>query len=116
MNLLSIVGISFFVMFFTWAAYLSVMNLMENQKKLTLAAKCFAYPLALLGVLMDVMLNLTVGTVLFLELPHEFMFTARLQRQIETGKIWRAKIAHWLCANLLDPFDSRGYHCQKPKE
>jgi hypothetical protein len=106
----------FLLMYFTWAAYLCVMNLMQHQKQLTLAAKFFAYPLAAAGVVLDVLLNMIVGTLLFLEIPRELMFTARLQRQIETGLSWRANVAHWLCANLLDPFDARGYHCQKPKE
>lgn len=110
-----IAGYGFLLMFATWVGYLSVMNLMQNKAKLTLPAKCFAYPLAAVGVILDVACNLLVGTALFLELPKEWLLTARLQRQIETGKPWRANLAHWLCSNLLDPFDARGYHCRKPK-
>jgi len=93
---------------------------MRAKKQLTLAAKCFAYPLALIGVLMDVVLNLTIGTLLFLELPKHLMFTARLQSHLdeigEKNDGWRSNIALWICSNLLDPFDSRGYHCKKPKD
>jgi len=108
---------AFLAMFFTWGMYLAVMNLMEAKSKLTLAAKCFAYPLALLGVIMDVALNLTVCTIIFFELPKQFMLTARLQSHLdEIGGPkdgWRGTIALWICSNLLDPFDSRGFHCKK---
>lgn len=110
----------FVFMFFTWGMYLSVMNLMREKTHLTRVTKCFAYPLALLGVIMDVVLNLTVCTLLFLEIPKTWMLTARLQSHLDEigGPIdgWRGTIALWICSNLLDPFDSRGYHCKKPKE
>ena len=115
MTLLLIAGYGLLLMFATWVGYLAVMNLMENRAKLTLATKLFAYPLAAAGLVLDAVSNLLIGTVLFLEPPHEILLTKRLQRQIETGRPWRANLAHWLCSNLLDPFDSRGYHCQKPK-
>lgn len=102
------------LMFSTWVTYLGIMNLMQNRDKLSLPIKFFAYPLAAVGILLDGTVNVLVGTVMFLELPHEFLLTARLQRLIETGKPWRANLAHWLCSNMLDPFDSRGYHCRKP--
>lgn len=114
MNLFLYALATFGLMFFTWASYLAVMNLMQNKAKLTTAGKCFAYPLAALGVTLDFAVNMFIGTILFLEIPHELLFTARLQRQIESGRPWRANIAHWLCVNLLDPFDVRGYHCVKP--
>ena len=123
MNILTILGTAFVAMFFTWGMYLAVMNLIQAKSRLTLAAKCFAYPLAFIGVIMDVLLNITVCTVLFLELPsiQQLLLTARLQKHLDemeagTGSKWRQSIALWICVNLLDSFDSRGYHCKKLKE
>jgi hypothetical protein len=116
-TILLILLFSFLFMFFTWGMYLSVMNLIENKKHLTLTTKCFAYPLALLGIIMDVLLNLTVCTLLFLELPKTWMLTDRLQSHLDDiggpKDGWRGTLALWICSNLLDPFDARGFHCKK---
>lgn len=104
----------FIACFFTWGMYLAVMNLMAARKTMPLVTKLFAYPLAAIGIIMDVLINIIVGTILFLELPKTWLLTARLQSHLDdTG--WRGSIAVWICANLLDPFDARGYHCRKPK-
>lgn len=95
---------------FTWGMYLSVMNLMEQKDKLTLTTKIFAYPIAAIGVFADFFYNITVGTLMFLELPKEYLLTMRLDRHLtETG--WRGKRARWACKNFLDPFARDGRHC-----
>jgi hypothetical protein len=102
---------------YTWMMYLAVMTLMENKKELTLVAKIFAYPVAGIGILFDVAVNVIVGSIIFLELPRQFLFTQRLQFWIDDhfeGKMtWRAHVANFICNNFLDPFDPKGYHCRK---
>lgn len=98
--------------FFTWGMYLSVMNLMRVKDTLTLETKVFAYPLAFVGVVADALYNVVVGTVLFLELPQEWLLTKRLKRHLEDDS-FRGVIARWLCRHLLDPFDPKGTHCGK---
>lgn len=125
-TLFQILVFLFLAMFFTWGMYLAVMNLIQSKHKLTLAAKFFAYPLAAIGIIMDFLINIIVGTLLFLDLPREFLLTARLQRYLDDLdnltepakglRNWRHSAALWICTNLLDPFDSRGYHCKKPKQ
>lgn len=96
--------------FYTWGLYLAVMALKANKPKLTTAAKVFAYPLILVGILADTLYNLILGTILFLELPRQWLLTDRLQSHLhEDG--WRGDLARWFCRNLLDPFDPRGRHC-----
>jgi hypothetical protein len=98
--------------FFTWGMYLSVMNLMRVKDTLTIETKCFAYPLAVIGVLADFLYNVIVGTVLFLELPQELLLTKRLKRHLNDDN-FRGAMSRWFCRHLLDPFDPKGTHCGK---
>jgi len=107
--LLIIGGIYLFML--TWVLYLAVMNLRRNRDKLTTAAKIFAYPVAYVGVLVDAIFNVILGTLFFLELPKEWMFTHRLERHIKGSSGYRKRLACWFCVNLLDPFDPDGVHC-----
>jgi len=93
-----------------WLQYLAIMNLKEHRSKLTVAAKIWAYPMLLVGLLSDAMFNMVIGTVAYVELPHEVLFTSRCIRHLdETG--WRGLVARWFCRNFMDPFDPDGKHC-----
>jgi hypothetical protein len=61
-------------------------------------------PLAVVGLLLDVAFNLTFGTVMYLELPRELLFTARCQRHFR-GERWRQRLAAFW-AKQLNAFDS----------
>lgn len=127
---------SFLFMYATWAFYLAVMNLIRVKKEMPLIAKLFAYPLAFAGIILDLLLNIVIGSILFVQVPNlrHLLFTARLQEHLDNmdtyydawdrGErpsvsrldLWRWDVAVWICKNLLDPFDSRGFHCRNPKE
>ena len=112
---MQILYVALFIYLFTlfmWPAYLAVMNIERNRGKLTPVAKFPAYPVVIGGVLMDVGYNITVGTIIFLDLPREWLMTTRLDRYLARGKTgWRLELAKWFCRNLLDPFDPAGRHC-----
>lgn len=93
-------------------AYVVVMGLYRAhlQKRLGRTLKVLGAPVLLLGALMDVLVNLTLACIVFLDLPREFMLTVRLQRYMRGGG-WRRSWADWLCTKLLDPFDPSGSHC-----
>lgn len=104
----------------TWTSYLAVMHLKEERERLvaegkdfTKAQKFFGIPLIVRGLIIDVMMNILVGTVCFLEPPRydkkEFLFTGRVSRWNDKGGI-RGDIARAFCADLLDPFE-KGGHC-----
>lgn len=99
--------------YITWGWYLSIMHLKtaRNQGKLTKTAKVIAYPWLVIGLLVDVLFNLVVGTLVFAELPREFLFTTRVSRLNDDGG-WRGKLSRWFCSELLDPFDPAGKHCR----
>jgi hypothetical protein len=101
----------FSLLYATWIFYLAVMNLKraKDAGKLTWPAKVMGYPVLFVGLALDCLLNLTVCTFLFLELPREGLVTARLKR-LEAGGGWRAVLATWFAVSLLNTFDPSGKH------
>lgn len=95
----------------TWVLYLAIMNLAQNRHELTSFSRAIAYPVLAVGIVFDVAFNLIVGTVVFVELPMQFLFTDRCKKHIDK-LTWRGDMARWLCRNLLDPFDASGSHCR----
>lgn len=97
----------------TWGLYLSVMHLKaaRDAGRLTLGAKLLGYPWLALALVVDVLFNLVTGTLLFLELPRELLFTSRVSRHLDRAG-WRGDLARWFCRELLDPFDPSGGHCR----
>lgn len=106
-------GGSLLAIYVVWIFYLAVMNLKRarDNKTLTKPALMFGYPILLVGYVADILLNVSVCSLLFLEIPKEFTVTARVQRHLYTGSGWREKLAGWFCHNLLNAFDPDGKHC-----
>lgn len=67
-----------------WAMYVIVMGIYRAHlaKRLTAVTLCLSAPFIVLGYLMDVVANLTVASLVFLELPRELLVTSRLQRYV----------------------------------
>lgn len=109
--------IVFAAMYLTWFFYLAVENLIraKNAGSLKWQAAIFAYPMAFVGIIFDALLNATIGTVFFVEVPRQWLFTARLELHCADTVTWRGGLARWICANLLDPFDANGVHCKCDK-
>jgi hypothetical protein len=95
----------------TWKDYLAVLHLMEHKQSLTGAAKFFGYQVAALGIARDFLVNMIIGTIFFLELPHELLFTHRCDRWLGSAT-WRGRLARFFCSQLLDPFGINGEHCK----
>lgn len=98
-----------------WFFYLAIMNLKRGMVagRLTPVAKVFGYGIAVPGFLLDIAVNVTIGTLLFLELPHyqRLTLSARMSHHYQSGSTaWRSKLAHWFAVNLLDPYDPSGQH------
>lgn len=94
-----------------WIFYLASMALIRARDagNITRPALVLGYPIVGLAVAIDIALNLTVFTALFLELPRERMITHRLRRHIDDAG-WRGRLARWFAHNLLDTFDPSGRH------
>jgi hypothetical protein len=95
-----------------WTLFLAIMRLQEvrDAGKLTRVSIPFAYILLGIGLFLDFSLNIA-SSVIFLELPHEWVLSSRVSRHVhEIG--WRGGLSRWICHNLLDPFDPSGCHCK----
>jgi len=108
------VSASILACYAVWILYLAIMNLQRARDfgTLTRSARWLGYPVLLVGIILDWLLNWVVGSVLFLEPPHSpgELVTARLQRHCKRST-WRGAIARWVCHSLLDTFDPSGRHC-----
>lgn len=97
-----------------WLWYLAVMSLMRARDagKLSRPAYILGLPILWSGLVIDVLVNVFVASILFFEPPRELLVTSRLKRLIHRRGGWRGRLAHWVCAKLLDQFDPSGHHCR----
>lgn len=95
-----------------WVMYVCVMRLkmLRDAGTLTLGQKVFGYPTLFVGMVLDLLVNIVICTLLFLELPREWTVSARLWRHSNDVGGWRKKLALLLRTQLLDTADPRGVH------
>lgn len=95
-----------------WVHYVAVMRLKQVREagKLTPAAKSFGYPALFVGLVLDLIVQVVIGTILFVELPREWTLSGRLYR-LSTGRPgWRQYVAERIRKALLDDIDDAGIH------
>ena len=92
-----------------------VMWLMSRPNQIRSKSKILYYiavAAGYLGFILDVFYNVTIGTVLFLQLPKDVTLSLRLKRiRKEKQQGWRRKLADTICDHVLNPHDPTGYHC-----
>lgn len=91
-----------------------VMNLYRAklQGKLTRTQYVIGFPYFVVGGLLDVALNWSIGSLILLDLPREAVMTAHMQRlRKEEPDSWGAKVSAWICDQGLDSLDPSGDHC-----
>jgi hypothetical protein len=95
----------------TWIFYLAVMSLSRAKKAgmLSRTAIVLGTPVLFVGYLLDLLLNVTVISLVLLELPQETTVTARLKRHHIESDGWRLAVVMWF-EPLLDPYDPSGDH------
>jgi hypothetical protein len=112
MDLLLLPVFIFGLFYILWIFYLAVMNL-QRVRDLGLlhpVVKKLAYPILIVGVLLNILLNITILTILFLDVPREWTISKRLNRYMtQPVANWRSKAAK-IFEYLLDPFDPDGDH------
>lgn len=96
-----------------WGLYVLIMGVYRAHLagRLTKTTLVLSLPFLALGYLVDIIANIAIASIVFFELPKEFLVTTRLQRYNRTGTGWRKSLATWICDNLLDVFDPTGSHC-----
>ncbi len=96
-----------------WVIYVAVMRLqmVRDTVGLTLGQKVLGYPALLVGLALDLLVNVVVGSIVLLEPPQEYTLSARLWRlSNDPTETWRRRAALWVRKELLDSIDPRGYH------
>lgn len=84
----------------------------KKEDKLTKVALVLGYPILIIGASLDLIINVILFTLIFLERPKEFLVTERLSRHIKSKSGYRYKLSKWICSNLLDNFDPNHNHCK----
>lgn len=85
-------------------AFVAIMHAKSLGKRITLYWRLVLVPLAIIGVVADVAFNMIFGTVVYLELPREWLFTARCRRHFRGKRGWRKTISEFF-AKQLNQFD-----------
>jgi hypothetical protein len=96
-----------------WALYIFMMGVYRGflAGRLKGLSLIMATPILAVAFAVDFIMQMTVFTVVFRELPRHWLVTNRLRAYIKKGEGWRYVWASKLCHYLLDPFDPTGAHC-----
>lgn len=89
-----------------WACFLAYVGLRANWRSLRPEVKLAGIVVVLIGFVLDVILNWTLG--LTLGITKDATLSQKCKR-LRSGSNWRAKVAGYICGNWLNPFDPT--HC-----
>lgn len=97
-----------------WVYFVAGMRLIQvrDAGALTPAMKVFGYVSLAEGLVLDFLVHMTIGTVLFMELPakREYTLSRRLWRLSNEDTGWRGRLALKIRVGLLDAIDPKGVH------
>lgn len=100
---------SVFAVIVLYVAFVVVMRFKRRRERrgyLHWHEKLIAYPVVIVGYPLDVLVNLTVASLLFLDPPAELTVSDRLERYLhDDATDWRYAVAHWINEKLVDPAD-----------
>ncbi len=96
-----------------WALYVFAMGIYRAQLAGRLKGVNFvlALPIVIVALAVDVITNLVIAPIVFLDVPRELLVTSRLIRYMAGPAGWRRTVAMYICDNMLDVFDPNGNHC-----
>lgn len=95
-----------------YCMYLAAVNLWFNRMNTKKWVGYVFSPIVAIMLALDLIMQMTLFTLLFLDLPQELLVTQRLIRYKSwNGNNWRTKVANYLCTNVLNPFDPTKNHC-----
>jgi hypothetical protein len=91
--------------------YAAVMNIkrVRDMGKLTKLGMLFGYPTLVIGLVLDLLVNVFVMSVLLVEVPREGTVTSRLKRHNRESTGWRLAVVKFF-EPVLDPLDPSGDH------
>jgi hypothetical protein len=110
MGYLNLTLAAFALTYCLYVFYAAVMNIkrVRDAGKLTAVGKCLGYPTLVIGLVLDLAVNVFVMSVVLLEVPKEWTVTSRLKRH-QSSAGWRLAVVK-LFEPVLDPLDPSGDH------
>ena len=115
MNTLHTIALTLAALWVFWLLYVFTMGLyraflMGRLKGLSLV---MCSPVVAFAFAVDLVMQFTVFSIVFAEVPRDWLVTHRLRRYMRElpPEHWRRRWADYLCKHLLDPFDPTGAHC-----
>lgn len=100
--------------FILWTFFLAYSALWARRKTLRPEVKAAGLVVIGIGLVIDVGFNVAASLPL-MEAPQEWTFSQRMGRYkgwaSQRPDHWRVRLAQYLCANWLDPFEQGG-HCR----
>lgn len=115
MNTLHTIALTLAALWVFWLLYVFTMGLyraflLGRLKGLSLV---MCSPVVAGAFLVDLLMQFTVFSIVFAEVPRDWLVTHRLRRYMRElpPENWRYRWADYLCKHLLDPFDPTGAHC-----
>lgn len=110
-NGLIYIGLSLAITYGLYVFYCAVMNIkrVRDAGKLTKLGMAFGYPTLVIGLMLDLLVNVFVMTIILLEVPQELTVTSRLKRHNRESTGWRLAVVKFF-EPVLDPLDPSGDH------
>lgn len=107
---------AFIIVWVLWPLYVFCMAMerAHREKRVSLFAWVLAFPFIACALALDIILNFTIASLVFMEFPKrgEWMISQRMNRLVKDPG-WRGVITRWVADNLLDPYDSTGSHIKR---
>ncbi len=110
-SFIAYIGLSLAITYGLYVFYCAVMNIkrVRDMGKLTKLGMAFGYPTLVIGLVLDLLVNVFVMTIIMVELPREFTVTSRLKRHNANSTGWRLAVVKFF-EPVLDPLDPSGDH------
>lgn len=105
---LTVSALSTYALYVFYAAVMNVKRV-RDAGKLTTLGKVFGYPTLVIGLLLDLYVNVFVMTFILVEMPMEFTVTSRLKRHHKDSTGYRLAVVKFF-EPVLDPLDPSGDH------
>ena len=110
---LSLIAFILLTLWALWVLYIAMMNIkrVEATQAMPLRVKILVYPTIVVFELVEIVANVFVCSIIFLDWPREVRVSDRLRRYwVKPEKYgWRLHIVKFL-KPMLDPFDPAGPH------
>lgn len=110
--------VSLVSLYVLWVCYVAVMSLRDKREagQFRVLDKLFGYPTLIVGYAIDLLVNVVVASVLYLEMPQELTLSSRSLRHAREPiqsptwlDRWRKALALWLLGDI-GWYDKRGGH------